>query len=98
MITSVESFFSGYINSQLIQYICNLKLTCTAQGPEVEHQWTIEWDGQIVFAHGNNHLYGVAIAILFKSKFDYEIEESKVDNEGRYLFTEAKIQTATSPF
>ena len=62
----------------------------TYSSPQVERQWATEWGGQIVFAHGSNHSRGVAI--LFKSKFDYEIEESKAGNEGRYLFIKVKIQ------
>ena len=42
-----------------------------------------EWDGEIIFNHGTNTARGVAI--LFHSRLDYSVKQTRSDNDGRIL-------------
>jgi exonuclease III len=47
-------------------------------------QWRNEWDGDIHISSGTNNSRGTAI--LFNKNLNVDIEESKCDCDGRYVF------------
>ena len=55
-----------------------------------ERSWKQSWNGKIIHSHGTNHSKGVAI--LFKDNLDVEILSCKVDDDGRYVCMNVKIQ------
>ena len=57
---------------------------------EVENIWKTQWQGKLFFSHGTNHSCGVMA--LVRSDLDFEVKSINVDNEGRYLITEAEVQ------
>ena len=50
---------------------------------DIEMQIQREWDGEIIFNHGTNTARGVAI--LFHSRLDYTVKQTRSDNDGRIL-------------
>ena len=50
---------------------------------DIEMQIQHEWDGEIIFNHGTNTARGVAI--LFHSRLDYTVKQTRSDNDGRIL-------------
>ena len=68
----------------------------THSGLTDETLWTCEWEGKIVFAHGNK-----SVAILFKYSLKFEMGTVKstftinIDSEGRFMLVEVKINSKT---
>ena len=58
--------------------------------PEVESVWKSQWKGKMFFSHGTVHSKGVLI--LIKNNLKFELKSSKIDNDGRFIFIEAKVQ------
>ena len=50
---------------------------------EMEHQIQREWEGDVFFTHGTSSARGVAI--LFSSRLEYNVIQTRRDNEGRIL-------------
>lgn len=51
-----------------------------------EGEWKSQWDGDILFSHGNSNARGVMIC--FTKNFDCKIESVSTDNDGRVLLVE----------
>ena len=62
----------------------------TYSTPEVEALWRSEWEGSLYFAHGTNHSKGVLV--LIASSLNINIQELKIDNEGRYVIFKGEIR------
>lgn len=50
---------------------------------ENEKDWKKQWDGNIIFSHGESNSRGVCI--LFKDNLDIIIKKEIIDKEGRYI-------------
>lgn len=55
-----------------------------------EKYFKVQWKGDMFLAPGTNHSKGVAI--LIKNNVEYELVSSHIDNDGRYVILEMKIQ------
>ena len=53
-------------------------------------EWSDEWGGTCLFAHGTKHSKGTMI--IFKAGFDVEIISHTSDTEGRYIIAKTLIQ------
>ena len=62
----------------------------THSSRDKEQFWKNEWGGNIVFSHGKSNARGVAI--LFRNDLDYEILNTVIDNNGRFILITVKIQ------
>ncbi len=51
--------------------------------------WKSEFQGDIFFSHGNSASRGVCI--LLKSRIKYEVHETRIDNDGRYIILDITI-------
>ena len=51
-----------------------------------EDEWKSQWDGNILFSHGDSNARGVLIG--FTKNFDCKIESISTDNDGRVLLVE----------
>ena len=63
---------------------------------KVENIWTNQWGcgkGSIYFSCGSSDSRGTLIA--FREGMDYTIEKSVLDQEGRYVILQAKIQDSS---
>ena len=69
-----------------------LQETCST--PEIINEWKFQWRGEIILSHGSNHNRGVLI--LISEQLEYEIKNTIIDDEGRYILLEMTIQE--SPF
>ena len=58
--------------------------------PEVESVWKSQWKGEMFFSHGT--VDGKGVLILIKNSLEFELKSSKIDNDGRFIFIEAKVQ------
>lgn len=58
-----------------------LQETHSTRGNEVS--WKREWGATLFCSHGANNARGVAI--LIRNNFDYTVEESIVDSNGRFI-------------
>ena len=47
------------------------------------HRWSQEWNGQCIWSKGTNRSKGVAV--LFNSKYKYDVTNESIDNNGRYI-------------
>ena len=74
-----------YIKKQLVD-ICLLQETFSTI--QVENKWRNEWGGSVIFNHGSNHSRGTMI--LIRSGFDFVINNTVCDNEGRIIIVKAK--------
>ena len=68
-----------------IVFLQETHITC-----ESERIWTNEWGGEIVFSHGTNQ--SRSVAILFQKNFEYNIEKTHTDSEGRFVELAIKIE------
>ena len=57
--------------------------------PNCESKWKDEWDGDVIFCHGNTNSRGVAI--LFSKGLDIKVIEKKIDIDGRFLLCKCEI-------
>ena len=66
----------------------------TYSTPEIINEWKFQWRGEMILSHGSNHSRGVLI--LINEQLEYEIKNTVIDDEGRYILLEMTIQE--SPF
>ena len=62
----------------------------THSTPEDEKQWKEECEGEVFFSHGASNARGVMI--YFAKNIEVELIKSTIDNEGRYIVLDCKIQ------
>ena len=55
-----------------------------------EKKWQREWRGKIYFSHGNNQSKGVAI--LMPKNINYTEKKVIIDNNGRYILLDCKVE------
>ena len=55
-----------------------------------ELRWSREWDGQSLWSWATNLTRGVAI--LFNQKYKYDIINTKIDSNGRYICLDLHIE------
>ena len=66
----------------------------TYSTPEVVNDWKFQWLGEMILSHGSNHSRGVLV--LINEQLQYEIRNTVIDDEGRYILLDMTIQE--SPF
>ena len=66
----------------------------TYSTPEVINDWKFQWRGEMILSHGSNHSRGVLV--LINEQLQYEIRNTVIDDEGRYILLDMTIQE--SPF
>ncbi len=54
-----------------------------------ELDWNEEWEGDIIFNHGQSNSRGVCI--LFKKDCDYKLHSVNKDTEGRYIILDLDL-------
>ena len=59
---------------------------------DIEHIWSNEWGGQVLYSNGTCHSRGVMI--LIRPGFDVKINNVETDNIGRTLVIDANIEDA----
>ena len=55
---------------------------------ENEQQWSQEWGGEVIFAHGSSASRGVAILIAKNIRTQCKLSNTEVDMHGRYILTD----------
>ena len=56
----------------------------------VERDWKSQWGGEILFSHGTSAARGCMI--MFKNTLEFSINDSKTDENGRFMFVKCTIQ------
>jgi exonuclease III len=56
---------------------------------KTENQWRSEWGAQAYFSHGTSEARGVGI--LIKNNVDFEVNEVKKDDQGRFLALQGSL-------
>ena len=64
--------------------------------PEVEKIWKSQWKGEMFFSYRTQHSKGVLI--LIKNSLEFELKNSKVDQNGRFIILEVIYQTRATVF
>lgn len=55
----------------------------TYSTPDIVNDCKFQWRGDMLFTHGSNHSKGVLI--LFHEQIQYEVKNSTIDPNGRYI-------------
>ena len=87
--TKRRSIFNYYRNRAKI-----LCLQETHSKSENELLWQNEWGGKIIYSHGQGNARGVCC--LIARDFDWEIEKTAIDNEGRFVIISCRKQEYTT--
>ena len=56
---------------------------------ETNANWATEWGGECLFSNGTKHSCGTMV--LFNKSFEFKIEDSKIDSQGRFIFVKLEI-------
>ena len=57
---------------------------------KIENDWKNLWDGEIFFSHGSSASRGCMI--MFKNTLEFSFIDSKIDENGRFIFIKCIIQ------
>ena len=51
-----------------------------------EKKWEKEWGSKVIFSHGSNNSQGVAILFPVNTTFEYSLNNTECDRNGRFIF------------